>query len=133
MTASPDFLTFIQELFAPLGGVSIRRMFGGAGIYCRGVMFALIHDDTVYLKADAESRKAFEARGCGQFVYGGKDKEGKAKPMAMSYWQMPSELIDDAEEAVNWAKTALAVARAAKAAVPPPSRRVTLGAARRRR
>lgn len=128
MTASPDFITFVQELFAPLGGISIRRMFGGAGVYCRGLMFGLIYEDTIYLKADAESRKAFEARGCGPFIY-----DGKGKPVATSYWQMPAELIDDADQAVNWAKTALAVARAAKAATPPPSRRVTLGAARRRR
>lgn len=127
MPASPDFTEFVQELFAPLGGVSIRRMFGGAGIYCRGVMFGLIADDVVYLKADAESSQAFLARGCTPFVY-----DGKGRPVQMSYWQMPPELVDDQDEAVAWAKTALAVARAQKAATPPPSRRVTLGAARRR-
>lgn len=127
MAASPDFITLVQELFAPLGGVSVRRMFGGAGIYCRGVMFGLIDDDTIYLKADSESCKAFEARGCSQFVY-----DGKGKPIAMSYWQMPPELIDDAEEAVAWARTALGVARAAKTAVPPPSRRMAASARRRR-
>ena len=127
MTASPDFVEFVQELFAPLGGVSIRRMFGGAGIYSRGVMFGLIDDDTIYLKADNETRKAFEERGCGPFVY-----DGKGKPIQMSYWQMPPELIDDSEAALAWAKTALGVARAGKAALPPSSRRVTLGASRRR-
>src|SRR3546814_15901309 len=79
MSASPEFVDFAQELFAPLGGVSIRRMFGGAGLYCRGLMFGLIHDDTIYLKADAETAKAFEARGCGPFTY-----EGKGKPVQMS-------------------------------------------------
>lgn len=118
MAASPDFLEFAQELFAPLGGVTTRRMFGGAGLYCRGLMFGLIHDDTIYLKADAETAKAFEARGCGPFTY-----EGKGKPVQMSYWQMPADLVDDADEAVTWAKTALGVARAQKAAVPPSSRR----------
>ena len=127
MTASPDFVEFVQELFAPLGGVSIRRMFGGAGIYSRGIMFGLIDDDTIYLKADAETRRAFEARGCGPFVY-----DGKGKPVQMSYWQMPAELIDDADTALAWAKTALGVAKASKAAMPPSSRRVTLGASRRR-
>ena len=127
MTASPDFVEFVQELFAPLGGVSIRRMFGGAGIYSRGVMFGLIDDDTIYLKADNDTRKAFEERGCGPFVY-----DGKGKPIQMSYWQMPAELIDDSEEALAWAKTALGVAKASKAALPPSSRRVTLGASRRR-
>lgn len=128
MTASRDFTTFVQELFAPLGGVSLRPMFGGTGVYSKGLMFGLIADDTVYLKADAESKKAFEARGCGPFVY-----DGKGKPVAMSYWKLPPELIDNADEALAWARTALDVARAQKAAVPPPSRRITLGAARRHR
>src|SRR5690606_2787114 len=127
MTASPDFAEFVQDLFAPLGCVNIRRMFGGAGIYSRGIMFGLIADDTVYLKADAETRKAFEERGCGPFVY-----DGKGKPVQMSYWEMPAELIEDAEAALAWARTALDVAKASKAAVPPSSRRVTLGASRRR-
>jgi DNA transformation protein len=128
MTASRDFTAFVQELFAPLGGVSVRPMFGGAGVYSRGVMFALIDDDTLYLKADAESKKAFEARGCEAFVY-----DSKGKPVQMSYWKLPAELVDDADEAVKWAQTALAIAKAQKAATPPPSRRITLGAARRHR
>lgn len=126
MAASPEFIEFANELFAPLGGLTIRRMFGGAGIYSRGIMFGLIVDDTIYLKADGESMKAFQERGCGPFVY-----DGKGKPIQMSYWQMPAELVDDAEEALAWARTALDVARAGKAATPPPSRRMA-GARRRR-
>lgn len=128
MSASPDFIEFTQDLFAPLGGISVRRMFGGAGIYCRGIMFALINDDIIYLKADGESQKAFESKGCRPFIYDG----GKGKPVALGYWQMPAELVDDAEQAVEWGKTALEVARAAKAAVPPPSRRVSTSARWRR-
>jgi DNA transformation protein len=128
MPASRDFTTFIQELFAPLGGVTLRPMFGGTGVYSRGLMFALVADDTVYLKADAEGKKAFEARGCGPFVY-----DSKGKPVQMSYWKLPADLIDNAAEAVAWAKTALDVAKAEKAAIPPSSRRITLGAARRYR
>lgn len=127
MSASPEFIEFVQELFAPLGGIAVRRMFGGAGIYSRGVMFGLVDDDTIYLKADADSQQAFQAKGCEPFVY-----DGKGKPVQMSYWKMPAELIDDAEEAVKWAKTALEVARAAKAATPPPSRRVASSARWRR-
>lgn len=128
MTASRDFIAFVQELFAPLGGIAVRPMFGGAGVYSKGVMFGLVHDDTLYLKADSDSRKTFEARGSGPFVY-----DGKGKPVTTSYWKLPVELVDNAEEAVKWAKTAYGIAKAQKAATPPPSRRVTLGAARRHR
>jgi DNA transformation protein len=129
MTASRDFAAFVQDLFAPLGGVSTRAMFGGVGVYSRGVMFGLVYDDTLYLKADADSRKAFAAKGSGPFVY----QNAGGKPVTTSYWKLPAELVDNADEAVKWAQTAWAIAKAEKAATPPPSRRVTLGAARRHR
>ncbi|MBP7065130.1 TfoX/Sxy family protein [Ferrovibrio sp.] len=126
MTASNDFMEHAAELFAPLGPIAVRRMFGGAGVYCRGVMFALIVDDTLYLKADAETKGDFEARGVGPFVY-----TGKGKPVAMSYWQLPAEVIDEPETLLEWARKAYAVARKQKAETPPPSRRT--GMARHRR
>ncbi|MBX3456543.1 TfoX/Sxy family protein [Ferrovibrio sp.] len=118
MATDSDYLDFVAELFAPLGGVAVRRMFGGAGVYSRGVMFALVVDNTLYLKADLHSKDDFEARGMGPFVY-----DAKGKPISLSYWQMPPELVDDPEEAVAWARKALTVAKAQKTATPPPSRR----------
>ncbi len=126
MSASQDFMDHAAELFAPLGLIAVRRMFGGAGVYCRGVMFALIVDDTLYLKADAETKGDFEARGAGPFVY-----TGRGKPVAMSYWQLPPELIDQQDELIEWARKAYAVARKQKAEIPPPSRRA--GSLRHRR
>lgn len=117
MAVSPEFVAFVEELFAPLGGVRVRRMFGGGGIYSRDVMFGLVSDDTIYLKADAESARAFAARGSGPFVY-----EGGAKPITMSYWQLPADLIDDADEALVWGRKALNIARTLKAAAPKPRR-----------
>ncbi len=46
---------YIRELFADFGAVQIRRMFGGAGLYAEGVMFALVTGGLIYLKADADS------------------------------------------------------------------------------
>ena len=60
------FKEFLEELFAPIGGVTVRRMFGGLGIFKDGVMFALVVDDVLYLKADADdARRALRAEGCG--------------------------------------------------------------------
>jgi len=118
MATDSDYLDFVAELFAPLGGVAVRRMFGGAGVYSRGVMFALVIDNTLYLKADANTKDDFEARGMGPFVY-----DAKGKPISMSYWQMPPELVDDPDEAVAWGRKALGVAKTQKTATPPPSRR----------
>jgi len=99
---------FVEELFAPLGIISVRGMFSGGGIYCDGLMFGLIADNMIYLKADARTRGAFEAEGMGPFVY-----QGRKKPIAMSYWRLPDRLLDDPEEALAWGRRAIEVAHAA--------------------
>ncbi len=114
MSASSQFLEMVQEALAPLGQVSVRRMFGGAGIYCNGVMFGLTDDDTLYLKADDTTKSTYEDEGCGPFVY-----EGKTRPVAMSYWRVPERLYDEPDEFVEWARRALAVAVTTKRPVSP--------------
>jgi DNA transformation protein and related proteins len=99
---------FVEELFAPLGIISVRGMFSGGGIYCDGLMFGLIADNMIYLKADARTRGAFEAEGTGPFIY-----QGRKKPIAMSYWRLPDRLLDDPDEALAWGRRALEVAHAA--------------------
>ena len=111
MPVSTAYKTFIQDLLSDFGHVTIRNMFGGAGIYADGVMFAILVDDTLYLKADEVSARAFAAEGKGPFTYRPKDRA----PIAMSYWEAPERLRDDHEELVAWARRAHAVALAAKA------------------
>jgi len=109
MPLDPRMSELAEELFGPLGTISVRKMFGGGGIYCDGVMFALIADGAIYMKADARSQADFEAEGLGPFVY-----QGKARPVAMSYWRMPERLLDDPDEALNWGRVAVRAARAAQ-------------------
>jgi DNA transformation protein len=111
MPTSDGFLELVRDALEPLGPVMVRRMFGGAGIYCDGVMCALVADATLYLKTDAASRAAFEAEGLGPFTYA-----GKGKPVTMSYWRAPERLLDDPDELVAWAGKALEVARREAAA-----------------
>ncbi|MBX3582541.1 MAG: TfoX/Sxy family protein [Rhizobiaceae bacterium] len=100
----------IAELFAGLGPVSIRRMFGGKGIYCDGVIFAIFLFDELMLKADAETAPAFEAAGCRQWVYANR-KTGK--PVPMPYWSVPDEALDDPDAMTPWARKALEAGRRA--------------------
>ena len=72
-------------------------MFGGAGVYADGVMFAILVDDTLYLKADETSAEAFAAEGKGPFTYRPK---GRAA-VAMSYWEIPERLLDDPDELIG--------------------------------
>lgn len=75
---------YLEDLFAPFGPIAVKRMFGGQGVFHEGLMIALVADDRLYLKADAEARPAFAAAGGEPFVY-----HGKGKPMEMGYWTVP--------------------------------------------
>ncbi|MBI3710846.1 MAG: TfoX/Sxy family protein [Proteobacteria bacterium] len=111
-----DFLAHILDLLSPWGAVTARKMFGGYGIYRRGTMFALIADDELYFKVDAENRPTFEAAGMRPFTY-----EGKSKPIAMSYWQAPPDVLDESSTLIELARGALDAAlrsRQIKSAAP---------------
>ena len=103
----------IQELFAEFGPVSVRRMFGGAGVFVDGGMIGLVSRDVIYLKADAQTIPAFEQEGLAPFSYATKNGEHKLT----SYWRMPERLYDDPEELARWARAAHAAAQ--RAAVKP--------------
>lgn len=106
MPVSRAYKAFIQDLLSDFGPVNIRNMFSGAGIYADGVMFAILVDERLYLKADSLSARDFAAEGKGPFTYRPK---GRA-PVAMSYWEVPERLLDDPEELVTWARRAHAAA-----------------------
>jgi DNA transformation protein len=101
---SPDD---IRELFAAFGTVTVRRLFGGAGIYAEETMFALAHDGVIYLKVDAHTAAAFERESLAPFTY--TTRHGKRG--VMSYRRMPDRLYDDPDELAAWAREALAAAR----------------------
>ncbi len=108
----------IGELFAGFGPVVVRRMFGGAGIYAEGTMFALVADGVIYLKADGRTEAAFIVEGLQPFSYEARN----GKRAVMSYRRMPDRLYDDPEELAQWAKAAFAAARRAAARKSRPVR-----------
>lgn len=103
---SPDFAEYLHELFAPLGAIRIKRMFGGAGIYADDIMFALVANDVLYLKADAENRPLFEAENLEAFSYAAKGKQ----QVSMSYFRAPDEAMDSPQLMLPWARGALGAA-----------------------
>jgi len=110
MTMSPEFRDYLLDMLRPLGAVTARAMFGGGGLYLDGTMFALVFDDTLYLKADAETKGEFEARGMEPFTY---EIEGRPGAVEMSYWEAPPDLLDDADELTAWGRRAWQAARRA--------------------
>jgi DNA transformation protein len=99
---------FIHDLFAEFGPVAVRRMFGGAGIYADGVMFALVAREHLYLKANPGDER-FLREGCIPFSYAAK----AGQRTITSYRRIPDRLYDNPAELAEWARLALAVARAA--------------------
>ncbi len=109
--APPPFVAHCLELLAPLGAVRARRMFGGHGLYVDALFIALIADDRLYLKADADSRPLFERAGCAPFAYSRSDRSA----VTLSYWSAPDEALDSPQGMAPWARLALAAALRAKA------------------
>jgi len=100
---------YLQDLFASFGPITIRSMFGGQGLYADGLIFGLIVNDEIYLKADKDTAPLFEAEGSTPFTY-----DGKAKPVVMPYWRMPDVAMDDPDAIALWARRAHEVARRSK-------------------
>ena len=102
MPRSDPLVARLLALLLPLGPVEARRLFGGHGLYLEGTIFALVHDGTLFLKADAETKAAFERRGLGPMTYEG----GRGQTIALPYWEAPAELQADGKALCRWAETA---------------------------
>lgn len=111
MPNSPSFVEHAVDLLSAIGPVRVRRMFGGHGLYCDDLFFALLDDDELFLKTDAESRPAFVEAGCRMWVYPGAAESG--------YYRPPDDAHEDPEAMAPWARLAIEAAsrqRASKAA-----------------
>ena len=107
------FIAHLLDQLDAFGPVSARAMFGGFGLYSRGVMFALVAGETLYFKTDAINRPDFEAAGMGPFVY-----ESKGRRTAMSYHEAPPDSLENPDALAELARGANAAAQRAKAAGP---------------
>jgi len=118
MAPGHEFLEFVKDLVAPLGPIVSRRMFSGAGIYCDGVIFALLLRDVLYFKVDDGNRRDYEAEGLSPFSY-----QAKGRTIEINaYWRVPERLFDDPEEMLAWARAALAAGARAQAKAKGPRR-----------
>jgi DNA transformation protein and related proteins len=121
MVASNSFAEFLREQLAPLGRISMRRMFGKTGVFCDGTMFAMVTDNTLYFRIDDHNRAAFkEAESFPPLNY---EKQGRTIDLA--FWRAPERLMDEPDELLAWARSALAAAHrvAAKRAPAVPKRK----------
>lgn len=111
----------IDDLFAAFGPVRTRSMFGGAGLYADGLMFAVEVDETIFLKADPQLAAELEARGARRFTY-----EARGRTVNLNFWSLPDDALDAPEDLARLAGVALSFARREadrKAAAPRAGRR----------
>ena len=107
MVASDSFAEFLREQLAPLGRITMRRMFGKTGVFCDGLMLGMVRDDTLYFRVDDHNRAAFkEAQSFPPLNY-----EKRGSSIDLSFWRAPERLFDEPDELVAWARAALAAAR----------------------
>ena len=107
MTASPSFSEFLREQLGPLGRLSMRRMFGKTGVFCDGLMFAMVTDDTLYVRVDDHNQATFaEAASTPPLNY----VAAKGRVIDLAFWRVPDRLFDEPEELLTWARAALAAA-----------------------
>ncbi|MEM9224733.1 MAG: TfoX/Sxy family protein [Pseudomonadota bacterium] len=98
----------IEDLFAPIGEVKIKRMFGGRGVYLDGLIFAIEAYGELYMKTDGDTRDLFRDAQSVPFVF-----ESKRGKVATSYWRLPASAFDDEDALRHF--TGLAVACAQRA------------------
>ena len=99
MAKKDDFVTYILDMLQEFGPVSAKAMFGGYGIYRGGIIFAIVVNSTLYIKADDQNRALFEDKGLTRFSY---MKNGKE--CFMSYYMAPEEAIENKDELYYWSE-----------------------------
>src|SRR5882724_6495074 len=106
MVASDSFAEFLREQLAPLGRITMRRMFGKTGVFCDGLMLGMVRDDALYVRVDDGNRAVFrEAEAFPPLNY-----EKKGGSIDLAFWRVPERLFDEPDELVVWARAALAAA-----------------------
>jgi DNA transformation protein and related proteins len=109
MARQSEFVEYVLELLAPLGGVRARAMFGGFGIYRGDVMFAIIEKDRMFFKVNDVTRQSFVAKGLLPFTY-----VTQGKTQTLQYYEAPPEVFEEPEAMQLWARQAVDVALKAK-------------------
>jgi DNA transformation protein len=103
MTISNGFLEYVLAQFSAWGEVTVRKMFGGAGLYRGGKVFGLVADNVAYLKVDETNKDKFLVAGSSPF------KPFPNKPTILSYFEIPPDVLENPGELIEWADESLSI------------------------
>jgi DNA transformation protein len=103
----PDsFTAYVLDQLSGLGKVDARRLFGGQGIYWREQIFGLIDEGRLFFRVSPQTEPAYVERGAQPF-------EPWPGHVSKGYYEVPSAVLEDADEAAEWARTAWSQPRGA--------------------
>jgi DNA transformation protein len=91
------FKDFVLDQLSELPGLTHRAMFGGYGLYCGRVFFGIVHKSRLYFKTDATTAPREREM---------KPFKPNAKQTLNSYYEVPVDILEDAEELTIWAQRA---------------------------
>jgi DNA transformation protein len=117
LRVTPEFRDFVLDQLAGLRELRAKRMFGGIGLYSGERFFGIVAADELFFKVDDSNRGAYEAAGSEAF------RPVAARPVSMSYWRVPIEVLEDPAELRVWAEDAIAAAERAAASKPRPRKK----------
>ena len=106
MPVSDSFLEFVLDQLDACGPITSKRMFGGVGLYAGEVFFAIMMNDTIYLKVDDGTRARYQAAGSRSF----NPFPQKSPTGSMQYFEVPLSVLEDADELTQWARESIRVA-----------------------
>jgi DNA transformation protein and related proteins len=97
---SNGFKDFVLDQLADLPKVTARAMFGGYGLYRGTTFFGIIHKGRLYFKVTASTMPRYKEHGMKPF-------RPNAKQTLKSFYEVPVEIIEDAEALTQWATDAI--------------------------
>jgi len=115
MQKAPEFVDHVVDLMRGLGAVQAKPMFGAWGLFHEGLCFALVAEDVLYIKCDAQSAATFDASSCAPFVY--ESKVGER--LVTAYRQAPADALESPATMVRWAREGFEAALRAAHGKPP--------------
>jgi len=115
-----EFITWLEDVFSAVPDTSVRKMFGGVGLFRHGLMYGLaLSDGRIALKADDQTTQSFIDENCEEWSH----ERKCGKRTQMGYWYLPERLVDDPDELLEWSMKAFEVALRADQKKPPSKRK----------
>jgi DNA transformation protein len=118
LRVTPEFRDFVLDQLARVPQLRAKTMFGGIGLYSGDSFFGILAADELFFKVDLSNRAEYEAAGSEPF------RPVAARPVTMSYWRVPLEVLEDSGELATWALAAIRAAGNA-AMKPKPKKKPT--------